>query len=80
MWEMQYRARGFQVTKCHPSVVRSMFRHFASCFRESPPVQCAVGVSFTKPVMWDLGSAMQWVFIPLSPAMGPRQCFTVGVR
>ena len=30
MCEMQHRARGLRVTKCYPSVVRSILRPFAS--------------------------------------------------
>ena len=30
--KMRHRTTGSQVTKCYPSVVRSMFRHFASFF------------------------------------------------
>ena len=32
MWGMQHRARGFWITKCYPSVVCSMSRHFAIWF------------------------------------------------
>ena len=45
------------------SVGRSMFRHFASSFRDAPPVQCAAGVSPTKAPLQGLGSALQWVFV-----------------
>ena len=42
MWEMPRRAGGLQITRCYPSAVRSMSRHFAirsvSLF-----VQCANG-------------------------------------
>ena len=59
MWEMQHRARGFQITDRYPSVVYSMFRHFASCFRLSLPVQCLVGASATKALQWGLGSVLR---------------------
>ena len=36
------------MTKCYPSVVHSILSHFAICFRESPRMQYAVGVSRTK--------------------------------
>ena len=29
MWEMQHRARGLRITKCYPSLVRSMSQHSA---------------------------------------------------
>ena len=50
MWEMQHRARGLRITECYPSAVHSMFRHFASRFWGSLPVQCAVGNSSTRGV------------------------------
>ena len=32
MWETQHRAGGFRITKCFPSAVLSVSRHFASGF------------------------------------------------
>ena len=45
------QCRRFQITKCYPSGRRSMSRHFATCFRDSPPMQCAFrgGGSHCKP-------------------------------
>ena len=31
--------QGQGITKCYPSGVRSILRHWTSCFRDSPPVQ-----------------------------------------
>ena len=35
------QGNGLRITKCFPSVVRSIPRHFDSCFRGVLPVQCA---------------------------------------
>ena len=32
MWKMKHRARGFRTTKCYPSVVCNISRHFAIGF------------------------------------------------
>ena len=60
-------------------MVCSMFRHLASCFRDPPPVQCTVGVSPTKALLWGLGSALRWVRSYQGLAMGLRQCVAAGV-
>ena len=45
--------------KCYPSVVHSMLEHFASFFRDSPPVQPALEFSPTKALLRGLDSAVQ---------------------
>ena len=39
MWGNVTQGQGFRITNCYPSVVRSMFRHFARGFGDSPRVQ-----------------------------------------
>ena len=72
MREMQHRVMGLRITECHSSAVRSMFRHFASCFRDSPPVRCAISVSPTKALQQGPGCAVQWVVILPRPCCGAQ--------
>ena len=51
---------GVRITKCYPLVVCSILGYFASCFKDSPPVQRAVGVSPNKALLRGLGSAVEW--------------------
>ena len=67
---MDDQSQGFRITKCCPSVVRSMHRHDGTCFRDSPPLQCAVGVPPTNALPWGLGSAVQWVCVLQCGAVG----------
>ena len=32
MWDMQHRAKGLRITKCHPSAVRGISREFCHWF------------------------------------------------